>query len=647
MSLRFQRIVQILLLSFVLSVSNTHAAPTAADFGALPSIYDMAISPNGENLAMFINYKGDQYIRVVRVDGKGGANKIAGLGKGTKPKWIKWANDNRVLAGLWQSEKTGTTAYEVSGIYTLDATTMKGKYLVKPRGQFRQFNDDVIDFLEHDPNHILMSYSDKDANAPDIQRVNVATGKDQRLKRGNIGTQQWFTDNRGEPRIGQGRYDNTAARWTMTIRDADENKWRNVNEFPGLEANDNVRGFTDNPNELILGRYNGKDTVGLYVYDLIQKRITRSLFHNDQYDAGAIITNQDGKVIGATYVSDAKERVLFDGDNTIMSRLQQEFPGQIVDYIDQSRGGVRTIFSVSDSKDPGMIYMYDAKDNSIAAIGGIRQNLALDSMGHVLAATYPARDGEIIPGYMTVPATITDNSQIKQLPFIVLPHGGPYARDSKRFDYLAQYFANQGYGVFQMNFRGSAGYGKSFKDAGRENWVVMQEDVEDATKMLISKGYADPKRICIAGWSYGGYASLMGGIKNPELYKCIVSIAGVTDLSDMINDLKKYQFGNLAAKDFVLKGFKDKDAIRENSPLRRADEIKVPVFLAHGTYDQSVHFDQYSRMRRALKKHKVQHTALSIKKEDHYMSTEKNRIAMFEALDKFIKTNLGPSSFAP
>jgi dipeptidyl aminopeptidase/acylaminoacyl peptidase len=162
----------------------------------------------------------------------------------------------------------------------------------------------------------------------------------------------------------------------------------------------------------------------------------------------------------------------------------------------------------------------------------------------------------------------------------------------------------------------------------------------------LKKGYADPNKICIAGWSYGGYASLMGAIKNSDIYKCAISMAGVTDLKDMIGDMKKYRFGKIAAKDFILKGFEDKDAIKENSPVKRADEINIPLFLAHGTYDQRVHFDQFKRMKSALKKSSAKVTYMTFKDEDHFLSDQENRQKFFKGMDKFLKEVVGESEFS-
>ena len=224
----------------------------------------------------------------------------------------------------------------------------------------------------------------------------------------------------------------------------------------------------------------------------------------------------------------------------------------LIKMIEESESD-KMIFTISSPQDPGALMIYDEKLGGASLLSAMRPDILASDIGQTIPVSYTARDGESIPAYVTLPVSITETSQLKNLPFIVWPHGGPYARQSLEFDYFAQFFATRGYGVLQMNFRGSAGYGKTFKEAGRENWVVMQEDVEDGTRWLLSNGYADPDRTCIAGWSYGGYAALMGAINHPDLYARAISMAGVTDLKDMITHIKKYRFGKITAANFVLK----------------------------------------------------------------------------------------------
>ncbi len=398
---------------------------------------------------------------------------------------------------------------------------------------------------------------------------------------------------------------------------------------------------------MIIGDYNGRDTLGLYVYDLINRRKARSLFHNDDYDASGVIVSTDGEtVLGAKYVAEKEETELLGDYGTSLTRLRAKYPEFSVDFIDQTEDYETLLVRMSAPYVPGGIYLYSRKDSKLTPLQNNYNGLVSDDMGLVYPLKYTARDGQKIPAFMTLPPSINDQSGLKNLPFIVLPHGGPYGRDVKDFDYFAQFFATRGYGVLQMNFRGSEGYGKSFEQAGRDNWLVMQEDVEDATKYLLSKGYADPNRTCIAGWSYGGYAALMGAAKDNEgLYDCVIAMAALTDINDAKRDLRKYRGGRHAAKTFFGEAMQDSKVRKANSPVHRAEDIKVPVFLAHGDLDENVQYDQFLKMRKALKKAGVEYTDLAFKNEDHFLSRQENREAFFEGMEKFLLKVNGPSEY--
>lgn len=631
-------------------VFKVQAAPPSAElFGSLPKIFDAAISPDGKQIALIRIVQGEYVVQVITLGQSDEGPRVLGLERGVKPISVVWANPDRLLVSFWQSAKLRGTPYTTGFIFSLDTEKMEGKTLIRPdRGVFRQFNHVVVDYLEDDPENILMAFSPDDNNVePDLRKVNVATGRSRLVTRGRRNTQHWHTDLRGEPRIGQGLKDGNTEDWVMRIRESETEKWHSSDDYPGLSADTDIRGFTADPNELIIASYQGRDTVGLYIYNLLEKKITRSLYHNDTYDAGGVILSHDGStVIGATFVGETTEVELFDGHATILTKLRAEYPTHTVDYIDQSIESGLIVVKISNSYDPGYFFLYDSKNDKLTILGALYPDLDVETLGEVVSINYTARDGVSIPAFMTLPSTIRESSQLKDLPFIVLPHGGPYGRDSKRFDYFAQFFASRGFGVLQMNFRGSEGYGKEFEDSGRENWLVMQEDVEDGTRWLMERGYADPERICIVGWSYGGYAALMGALKNADLYSCAVSMAGVTDLQDMISDIKKYRFGKISAQNFVLKGFDSKDDIKANSPVRMAEDLEVPLFLAHGTADQRVHIDQFRRMERALRRVDVPVTFMEFEDEDHFLSREVNRIDFFEGIDKFLEEVVGKSEFS-
>jgi dipeptidyl aminopeptidase/acylaminoacyl peptidase len=637
-------------LTLLILVAPIHssAAPTAEAFGILPDIRNAAISPDASQAALIVNADGIYAIQVLDLDNPGGTIRAVGLDDGVKPRWIRWVNNDRVLVGIFRFEKFRSMASWSSFIYTLDVNSMQGKILIKPKLWRRQNNAGVIDFLDDDPDHILMAFSDENQFTPDIQRVHVESGRNRRIKRGLGGIQHWYTDQTGEPRVGVGRLDKAGDdyEWRLEIRDSDGQKWRSSKHYPGLDADTRIIGFNKNPNELLIGHYGDKDTMGIYVYDLGKKELGRSLFHNDEYDASGLVTNADGEIIGALYVADVQEVELFGEFDSHLEQMRQKFPDYNVSFVDQSDNGDRLIFRASNSSDPGSLVLSDRTTNTLVRISYNRSQLSAEDMGSVVAVRYPARDGFEIPAYITLPPSIQTLEPAKGIPTIVLPHGGPYSRSYKRFDYFAQFFASRGFVVLQMNFRGSAGYGEKYEEVGRNNWVLMQEDVEDATAWAIQQGIADPERTCIVGWSYGGYAALMGAIKNPELYACVVSIAGVTDLQNLISDVSYYRFGKTSANKYIRSGFEDKDSMRENSPVRRADELKVPLFLAHGKEDLSVHFDHFQRMKQALRKNPIQVDYLEVENDDHYFSDQENRIKLFVGLDIFLKSTIGVSEYA-
>ena len=642
----FRIILMAVLFAFGCSSTIFAKAPPPESFGTLPAIYDAAISPNGTEYASIANFKGQYIVNIGSLTGQKGKLRVIGLGKGVKPAYLKWVNNNRVIVSLWQSEVTRGVPFRVGYLYTLDTQTMKGKILVKSKGVFRQFNNIVVDWLEDDPDYILMSFDlDSNNQRPSLRKVNVETGRSTTVKGALTGVQHWYTDHDGNPRAGQGRRDNTDADWVLKVKDATDGKWRESKHYPGLEGDTDIHGFTSDPNEMIISAYQGRDTIGLYIYNLKSKSITRKLYHNDKYDAtGVVLSNDGNEVIGARYIADTSETELLGSYETTMESIRKKLSSHTVDFVDQDIDGKTMIVRASNPYDPGAMILI--KNGEIStSLGKLYPELPSEEMGEVISVKYTARDGFKIPSYVTLPPKVTDTSQIKNLPFIVLPHGGPYGRDTKRFDYFAQFFASRGYGVLQMNFRGSDGYGKAFEEAGRKNWIIMQEDVEDGARWLLKKGYADPKRMCIAGWSYGGYASLMGAAKNGDIYSCAIAMAALTDIADFKRDLKKYRFGSAAGKDFIGQGFDSKDDIKANSPVKIAEDIKIPLFLAHGTEDQRVHFDQYKRMKRALKKSSSKVTYMEFKDEDHYLSSQESRQKFFKGLDKFLVQSNGTSEY--
>ncbi|MCF6219841.1 MAG: prolyl oligopeptidase family serine peptidase [Robiginitomaculum sp.] len=654
----------LLLMIFAVWPVASAAKPVSVEhYSRLPAVYDAAISPDGNWLATVVDNKGKYILRVFNLADRSDKKvRATSYPDAVEVNWVHWANNEQLLLSTRQAEKMRGLVYYTGHLFVIDRDITDSNIVLKPdvgggnvgsrlgkSGGMRQFNNVVIDFLPNDPDHILMAYGEDDAFSVGVHKVNINTRAKKRIKRGSKDLQYWVTDRNGEVRLGQGRKDRSGD-WRMTIRDAVGTSWRSHKEYPGLDGGVNVYGFTANPNELIIGAYNGKDTEGLYIYDLGQKKQTRKLFHHDKYDVDNIIISADGKkVVGASYLADTTKREYFDPDSKArLEKIQKALTGFQIDLIGETVIGEKILFKAQSVSNAPTLYLFDLDKNKGILLAQDYPEIGNTAQGDVTKVRYTTRDGYKIPGYVTTPPKI-GNGEIafKNQPFIIMPHGGPYGRDTANFDYLAQFMASRGYSVLQMNFRGSEGLGHAHEQAGRKNWEIMQQDVEDGTRWLIKKGYADPSRICIVGWSYGGYAALMGAITDPELYTCTASIAGVTDLNDLVNDMKKYRFGKHTAKHFLLKGFDGKADMKENSPVKRAREITIPVFMAHGTDDVNVHFDQFTRMKNALKKSSAKTTFMKFKDEDHYFIHFENRTKMMKGLDEFLRENLGASAAAP
>ena len=626
-------------------IRNTaFAAPSAKAFGELPIAHDAAISPDGRHIAAIVNVKGvyGVFIRPVGIDEK---PEFMTLGEGIRPRFIKWASNNRWVVSVLRQEIFRDTPYTMGLLVTSQLNSDEVDVVAKPKGIFRQFNNVVVDWLEDDPKHILMAYSEEQFDPfPDIKKVNLETGRHKTIRRGMNFIEHWMTDDDGTPRIGRGQSEKGNERFI--IYNSETERWDDVDEYPGLTYDIDIFGLLNDGRELVVSDYQGKDTLGLYIYDLKERKFTRKLFHNDQYDASGVVLSKDGEtVIGAKYVADKDKIELLSENGTLLDRLRDKFKDYSVDFVDQSGDGRTVLVKMSSAFDPGGLYIYNAGDENPRLLSEMYGEISSDDLGMVIPVHYSARDGQKIPAFVTLPRKIQTTEQIKDLPFIILPHGGPYSRDENDFDYFAQFFATRGYGVLQMNFRGSEGYGKSFADAGRSNWVVMQEDVEDGARWLMEKEYADPERTCIAGWSYGGYAALMGVSTDPDLYECAIAMAALTDIDEAKKDLKKYRGGKNAAEEFFGEAFEDKDLRRANSPVNVAENITVPVFLAHGDKDENVQFEQFERMKKALEKAEVEATYLAFEDENHFLSVQKNREKFFVEIEKFLKKVNGSSEY--
>jgi dipeptidyl aminopeptidase/acylaminoacyl peptidase len=282
---------------------------------------------------------------------------------------------------------------------------------------------------------------------------------------------------------------------------------------------------------------------------------------------------------------------------------------------------------------PDQYYVLDINDKKLINVGSANPALEDVSLAPVKAVTIRAADGQVLPGYLTLPA----GSNGKNLPTVVFPHDGPYERTGWGFDPMVQFMASRGYAVVQVNFRGSTGYGEQWYKAGLRNWgTVMVDDINAATKWAIAEGVAQPGHICIAGWDFGGYAALMSAIREPALYRCAVSIAGISDLRAFAVEKKRF-YGGLEWSDYAIG--ENNSGLVTGSPLRMPDKVSVPVLLVHGDRDVEVDVDHSHRMARALAREKKKFELVVIPDGNHSLSRYEWRETLLTKLEAFLAAN--------
>ncbi len=360
------------------------------------------------------------------------------------------------------------------------------------------------------------------------------------------------------------------------------------------------------------------------------------VFAHPQVDVdGLIRIGRQNRVVGVSYVTDKRQTMFFDPElarlRTALSKAMPQLP--LISFVDASADEKTLVLFAGSDVDPGRYFLYEKATRRMGELLPVRPQLARTTLATVRPVSYPAADGTMIPGYLTLPA----GSDGKGLPAIVMPHGGPGARDEWGFDWLAQFFAARGYAVLQPNFRGSTGYGDGwFQKNGFQSWRIAVGDVNDAGRWMQAQGIAAPGKLAIVGWSYGGYAALQSPVLAPDLFKAIVAIAPVTDLETLRGEARNYvNFPQVDA--FIGRG----EHIRAGSPAQNIAAIRAPVLLFHGDRDVNVGVGESRLMASRLRAAGKPVEYVEIPKLDHQLSDDAVRADMLERSDAFIRRAIG------
>jgi dipeptidyl aminopeptidase/acylaminoacyl peptidase len=414
-------------------------------------------------------------------------------------------------------------------------------------------------------------------------------------------------------------------------------EWQNLSEYDYV----NHSGFdpvaVDHDRNVAYGFKKKDGRLAVYTVALDGSLREELIYSRPDVDVDRVVDiGRRKRVVGVSYATDARRSVYFDPEiQRIAAALSKALPGLPQIRIAGASVDENKLLVIAGSdQDPGVYYLFDRKANQLQTFYVVRAQLEGVKLAAMKPVSYPAHDGTLVPGYLTLPPGKED---AKGLPAIVLPHGGPGARDEWGFDWLSQFYASRGYAVLQPNFRGSSGYGDAwFLENGFKSWQVAIGDVLDAGHWLIAQGIADPAKLAIVGWSYGGYAALQSAVVEPGLFKAVVAIAPVTDLNAL-----KEQYRHWSNFDLVSDEVGEGPHVRDGSPALNAAKIKVPVLLFHGAMDRNVSILQSKEMQSRLAAAGGQCELVTWDDLDHYLDDSSARIAMLGKSDAFLRRVMG------
>ncbi|MEJ0098917.1 MAG: S9 family peptidase [Pseudomonadota bacterium] len=620
------------------------AQPTLEDFTRDSEVTGALLSPDGNHIALRVlnGARATLQIRtlpdfkVVGTFGIAGQYDVADF-------W--WKNDERLLVGT--AERLGTMgkprytatlmAVNIDGskVATISRSEKAGAYDVS--GDRRDFV--VVDPLVDDHDHALISRYEMVKSDFVLLNCNVYVGtcKQQALPR--LKDADFWTDDHGELRGQSGETGD--GKNVLLYRDPVTDDWKEFDSYFDSDGGMSPQLF-DSKGKWVIAYDNREDPVsGVYKVDL-ETRKHEKLFLDPTYDVSDLIRGTDGNVIGASVEAERQRWVFFDAKNPdamLYSAVRRGLGNVSVYIVNFSRARDKMLVLAESDVAPASYYVIDLKAKSIGARIPTRPWIDPAQMASRQSISFQARDGLTIHGYLTVPRGRAEGTKS---PLIVLPHGGPYdIQDTWEYDSEVQLLANHGYAVLQINFRGSGGYGREFRNKGYGEWGrAMQDDVADGTRWAAGRVDIDVSRTCIYGASYGAYAALVGVERHPELYRCAAGYAGVYDLQVMWN--KGDIPDDVDGRRYLKRALGDDAAeLAARSPVNFADKIQVPVFLAHGSDDQRAPVAHFKAMRDALQRANKPVETLLKDGEGHGFYAAANKLELYTKLLAFLDRNLG------
>ncbi len=611
----------------------TQAAIPVEAFSRLAWVADPVISPDGKSVAARSLTPGKTGLIIFNAADPNQTPRLIPLGE-RKIADINWAGTRHILLTVRLVTKFQGIDLPYARLLSIDAVT--GGATLLDRKSSGLMAGDVL-YVEPAGAWILVSSQDDIFSTPSVKRVDLATGNVTVVEKARSDVWDWYADAHGVVRAGIAYDDN---RWTVWYRANATDALRSVKtKFPKNDDSgsvDSLRFLAGNSTGLIVT--NGRTgRFAAYHYDFASGAIGDAIYENPDVDINNVIVDPiSGEVSGVRYEDDRRRVVWLDPRmRLIQAKIDKALPNAENIVVNQSNDGNMLLVWSGGAADPGTYFLYDRKAGRMEPFLQPFDSLSGLALAPVNPVKYTARDGLTIPAYLTMPLNRGD----KALPLVIMPHGGPFVRDDWEFDPFVQFLANRGYVVLQPEFRGSTGYGKEFVEKGYGQWGrKMQDDVDDGVNWLVKSGKVDPRRVCIMGASYGGYAALWGAIRNPEIYRCAISFAGVTDIGAML----RYDRQSFAAPRYFKQWQKkvageDKIDLDSVSPLAQAARLNIPVLIAHGEKDTNVPPRQGHQLVAALTKRRADIESVFYKDAEHGFDKPEDMADYLRRVEAFLK----------
>ena len=623
-------LILLLLAGACTSITETNTSQQTAqlvpleDFFKDPEKGQFRISPNGESVIYLAPHMGRKNVFVQK------------LGDTTTTA-LTHETERSIYDAFWESDDRIVFVKDKGGDENLHILSVKpdGTGLVD-HTPFDKVRSEVLDILENQPDEMLILSNKRNPQIFDVYKLNTKTNEMKMVAENPGNISGWITDHEGKIRAATTA---DGVNTSLLFRESEKDKFKTVLTTSFKETLSPYLFTFDNKN-LYCGSNLGRDKVGLVEFDPRQAKEVKVIYENPEVDIDGVDYSKKRQTLTVVnFQTDKSGRYYLDKETEqLHKKIEQLIPDYDFRITRKNKEEDKLLVYANSDKYFGGYYFYDVKTDKFEKLADFKPWLKEDNMAEMKPVKYTSRDGLTINAYLTLPKGV----EAKNLPVVINPHGGPWARDSWGFNPEVQFLANRGYAVLQMNFRGSTGYGRKFWESSFKQWGrTMQDDVSDGVKWLIKEGIADSTRVAIYGGSYGGYTTLAGITLTPELYCCAVDYVGVSNMFTFMNTIPPY-WEPYRKMFYEMVGDPKKDSLllAEVSPVFHVDKIKCPLYVAQGANDPRVNKAESDQIVKALQERGITVEYLVKDNEGHGFYNQENQMEFYSGMEKFFEKHL-------